>query len=157
MSLVKMRGDQPRGPNGLLTAVASHRNGGVSGSTRSARALSIALAVCFILCAAWLTGLDKTVAGATNSLANITVDYPLNGSLFPPDMAAPTFQWRDPIESAVVWQIDVTFGDGSTALHMSSKGEGLKIGEIDQRCVSASNKLPTLTPEQAAAHTLKPD
>ena len=157
MSLVKKRGDQPRGPNELLTAVASHRNGGVSGSTRSARALCIALAVCFILCAAWLTGLDKTVAGATNSLANITVDYPLNGSLFPPDMAAPTFQWRDPIVSALVWQIDVTFGDGSTALHMSSKGEGLKIGEIDQRCVSTSNKLPTLTSEQAAAHTWKPD
>ena len=150
MSFVDKCGDQPREPNCLSTA-------GVSGSNCSARAFAVAIAACLIVCAAWLTKLDKIVAGATNAPANITVDYPLNGSVFPPDMAAPTFQWRDPVESAVSWRIDVTFGDGSTALRTLSKGEGLKIGEIDPRCISISNKLPTLTPEQAAAHTWKPD
>ena len=150
MSLADECSGQPHEPNSLSTAE-------VCGSNRSARAFAIAIAACLIVCAAWLTGLDKIVAGATNSPAAITVDYPLNGSVFPPDMEAPTFQWRDPVESTVSWRIDVTFGDRSTALHTLSKGEGLKIGEIDPRCISSSNKLPTLTPEQAALHTWKPD
>jgi tetratricopeptide (TPR) repeat protein len=150
MSFVDERGGQPQEPNCRSTA-------GASGSNRSARGFAVAIAACLIFCAAWLTKQDKIVAGATNAPANITVNYPLNGSVFPPDIAAPTFLWRDPVKSAVSWQIDVTFGDGSTALHMFSKGEGLKIGEIDPRCISTSNKLPTLTPEQAATHTWRPD
>jgi tetratricopeptide (TPR) repeat protein len=150
MSLVDECGDQPHERNSLSSA-------GVSGSNRSARAFAIAIAACLIVGVAWLTGLNRIAAGATNSPAAITVDYPLNGSVFPPDMETPAFQWRDPVESTVNWRIDVTFGDGSPALHMLSKGEGLKIGEIDPRCISSSNKLPTLTPEQAAAHTWKPD
>ncbi len=115
------------------------------------------MATCLILCALWWAGTNKTVAGATDSPAKIIVDYPLNGSVFPPDMAPPTIEWRDPAESAVAWQIDITFNDGSPVLHVASKGEGLKIGEIDPRTISSNNKLPTLTPEQAAAHTWKPD
>ncbi len=157
MSLVNQCGDEPREANSLSTAVGGHRNARVRGSTHSARASGVALASCLFLCATWLTRPGKTVAGATNSPVGIIVDYPLNGSTFPPDMAAPTFQWRDPAESAVSWQIEIAFGDGSPALHLTSKGEGLKIGEIDPRCISSSNKLPTLTPEQAAAHTWKPD
>jgi len=128
----------------------------VNGSNRGARALAIAFAASLMLCAAWL-GLNKTVAGATDSPATITVDYPLNGSVFPPDMAAPTFQWRDPAESAANWTIDVAFGDGSPALHVASKGERMEVGAIDPRCISGNNKLPTLTPEETATHTWKPD
>ena len=150
MSFVDQCGDQPQELNSPSMATVSSTN-------RSAWAFAVAIAAYLIVCTAWFAKLDKTVAGATNAPANITVDYPLNGSVFPPDMAAPTFQWRDPVKSAVSWQIDVAFGDGSPALHTLSKGEGLKIGEIDPRCVSSSNKLPTLTPEQAAAHTWNPD
>jgi tetratricopeptide (TPR) repeat protein len=95
-------------------------------------------------------------AYAQNGTASIVIDYPANGSIFPPDMAAPTFLWRDPAPAAVSWRIDITFADGSPALHLTSKGERMKIGEIDQRCVSTTNKLPTLTPQQAAAHTWLP-
>ena len=100
---------------------------------------------------------NRRAAMAAETPAAITVDYPLNGSIFPPDMAAPTFQWRDPAQAAKRWEIAVAFADGSPALHVSSKGEGLTIGEIDRRCISANNKLPELTPEQAAAHTWKPN
>jgi tetratricopeptide (TPR) repeat protein len=130
---------------------------GVSGSDRSAHAAPAAIAAGLILSAAWLSWPQINVAGATNSRASIAIDYPLNNSIFPPDMEAPTFQWRDPAEGVVRWQIDVTFADSSSSLHVISKGEGLKIGEIDPRCISANNKLPTLTAEQAAAHTWKPD
>jgi tetratricopeptide (TPR) repeat protein len=96
-------------------------------------------------------------ASAQNGTAPIVIDYPDNDSVFPPDMTAPTFLWRDPAPGAVSWQIDISFADGSAALHVASKGERMEIGEIDPRCISGNNKLPTLTPEQAAAHTWKPD
>ena len=97
-------------------------------------------------------------SGRGNGPAKITIDYPLENSVFPPDMMAPTFQWRDAADgTATEWQIDITFADGSAPLHVSSKGEYMKVGEIDQRCVSSTNKLPELTPEQAADHTWAPD
>ncbi len=88
----------------------------------------------------------------------ITVDYPLEGSVFPPDFAAPTLLWRDASPRASAWTIDVSFGDGAAApLHATSRGEPLRIGEIDPRAVGSTNELPRLTPEQAAAHTWTPD
>ena len=56
-----------------------------------------------------------------------------------------------------MWAIDVAFTDGSAHIRVKSTGERLRIGEIDSRCVSASNELPKLTPEQAAARTWTPD
>jgi len=86
----------------------------------------------------------------------ITIDYPLDESIFPPEITPPTFMWRDAAENATRWRIDIAFGDGSAAMHVPSAGEPLAIGEIDPRCVSATNELPKLTPEQAAAHTWIP-
>ena len=86
----------------------------------------------------------------------ITVDYPAEQSIFPPDITAPTFLWRD-TSPATTWRIDVTFSDRSPALHFESAGERLRIGEIDPEAVADSNKPPALTPELAAAHTWIPD
>ena len=44
--------------------------------------------------------------------APITIDYPLEGSIFPPEITAPTFLWHDPAETATVWLIEAAFGDG---------------------------------------------
>ncbi len=95
----------------------------------------------------------------TASLAKstITVDYPQEGAIFPPDIAAPTFLWRDSGTSARSWQIEVSFADHGKAISLNSLGEGMKIGPIDPLCVSPVNKPPFLTPEQAAAHTWKPE
>jgi tetratricopeptide (TPR) repeat protein len=112
-----------------------------------------------LLCFSWATlqsGLGHRVAGAGNLPEIISIDYPLNNSIFPPDFAAPTFEWRDPASSANSWQIDVSFADGSAPMHLVSKGELMQVGKIDPRCISNTNKLPELTPEQAAAHTWKP-
>ena len=89
--------------------------------------------------------------------AAITVDYPEDGSIFPAEITPPTFLWRDASDVTSVWTIDVEFSDGSAGIHARSAGERLHIGDIDQRCVSASNELPTLTPRQAAARTWIPD
>jgi len=116
--------------------------------------LSVRSRLCVLAAAAvWLTG----PASSQNPPAVVTIDYPGEGTLFPPDMEAPTFLWRDAAAGVERWRIDVTFADGSAPLHVNAKGELLKVGEIDPRCISANNKLPTLTAEQAADHTWKPD
>ena len=101
--------------------------------------------------------LGVVAAFAQIAPAPLVIDYPADGTVFPPDMAAPTFLWRDPARNDGPWQIEVAFADRSAPLHVASKGERMQIGEIDPRCVSSTNKLPELTPEQAAAHTWKPD
>jgi tetratricopeptide (TPR) repeat protein len=110
-----------------------------------------------LLAAGLLAGRGILGVNAQNELARITIDYPLNGSVFPPDMAPPTFQWRDTAPNADSWQIEISFADGSAPLLVSSKGEPIRIGAIDPRAVADTNKPPELTPEQAAAHTYKPD
>src|SRR5208283_3108068 len=55
------------------------------------------------------------------------------------------------------WRINITFGDGLPGIRAVSRGERMHIGEIDPRCVTENNKLPALTPQQAASWTWKPD
>lgn len=89
--------------------------------------------------------------------APIVIDYPTDHSIFPPEITPPTFLWRDPAEAATLWLIDVSFADGSPAIHLKSKGERMALGEIDPRCVAPTNQPPALTPQQAAARTWTPD
>jgi tetratricopeptide (TPR) repeat protein len=100
----------------------------------------------------------KTSPGASAvHLASVTIDYPQDGSVFPPEITPPTFIWRDAADKATRWRIDIVFADGSAAMHVQSAGQRLAIGEIDRRCVSSTNELPKLTPEQAEAHTWIPE
>lgn len=94
---------------------------------------------------------------SADRLATISIDYPAQGSVFPPEITPPTFLWRDAVANVASWSIDVGFADGSPAIHVQSAGEPMHIGEIDPEAISSNNELPKLTPEQAAAHTWTPD
>ena len=98
----------------------------------------------------------SAVLTTENNPAVATIDYPLNGSIFPPEITPPTFLWRDAAQASH-WQIEIKFADGSAAMRFDTAGPPLSVGEIDPRCVSANNELPKLTPMQAAAHTWIPD
>ena len=89
--------------------------------------------------------------------SRIAIDYPAEGSIFPPEFPAPTWEWRDASDEATAWEVNIAFADGSPALRAESAGEPLRIGASDPRCVSATNQPPALTPRQAAAHTWIPD
>lgn len=89
--------------------------------------------------------------------AAITIDYPAQNSIFPPEITPPTFLWRDPVESNSAWQIDVTFANGSPAIHLKSPGQRMNIGPIDPRTIAPTNQPPKLTPQQASARTWTPD
>ena len=96
---------------------------------------------------------DRDRAGGTavmrfwpaHAARRITVDYPLEGALFPPDFAPPTFEWRDASQSARTWTIDVSARGGTApSVHATSPGAPPQIGDIDQDAVGPTNKPPQL-------------
>jgi len=104
--------------------------------------------VVVLLCGILLTllaGLRMAVVAAVTDPVHISIDYPLNDSVFPPDFAPPTVQWRDPSSDDSTWKVDVSFADNSPSIHLISRGERRQIGKIDERCISNTNKLPELT------------
>jgi len=104
--------------------------------------------------------LIATLHGARSragGLALIQVDYPRDGSVFPPEFPAPTWLWRDPDTTATVWTIEVTIEGRAASIRVKSTGERMRIGKVDPRCVAPTNQPPKLSPEQAVAHTWTPD
>jgi hypothetical protein len=92
---------------------------------------------------------------AERPLLPISIDYPKDGSIFPPGITAPTFLWRD--AAGTSWSIEVRFAGKAAPIRVSSSGERMKLGAIDPDCVSGSNELPKLTLRQAAAWAWTPD
>ena len=110
----------------------------------------------------WLAAAGVVLAGAAlvgrlaaERPAGLIIDYPLEGSIFPPDFPAPTFLWRDDDPAAHEFRIEVRFANGSA--NVVTPGPLMQVGEIDPRAVSDTNKPPELTPQQAASHTWKPE
>ncbi len=97
----------------------------------------------------------SAVSSASQTLWPISIDYPEDGSVFPPGITPPTFWWRDAAASS--WSIDVAFAGKATPLHVLAKAERLRIGTIDPACVGSQQDLPQLTPRQAATWTWTPD
>jgi hypothetical protein len=79
----------------------------------------------------------------------LIVDYPAEGALFPPDIAPPTFLWRDTTK-ATAWRIEVSFASGDPSLRLTSSGPRLRLGDIDKDCLSTTNELPKVDPRQRA-------
>lgn len=94
--------------------------------------------------------------GRSAAVPPVVIDYPAEGSVIPAEITPPTFLWRDAASGATVWRIRITFAGADAAIEVISRGERLRLGEIDPRCVAKTNELPTLTPEQTAAHTWTP-
>ena len=109
----------------------------------------------YLLCLCAGAGIAAAAGPGSQSVAAIGIDYPADGSIFPPELPPPTFLWRDAEASATQWRIAVEFADGAARIQVKSSGERMQVGEIDPRCVGAVP--PKLTPEQAEAHTWKPD
>jgi tetratricopeptide (TPR) repeat protein len=84
---------------------------------------------------------------AAAQTAQITIDYPQAGAVFPPEFPAPTFLWRDAEPGATVWIIE------AAGAKVRSAGERLRLAPMDQRCVSPTNKPPQPPP----GHSWQPD
>jgi tetratricopeptide (TPR) repeat protein len=123
-----------------------------------AAALSLAAGVLVQHVAAKRASFGAAAAGSQDASGpSIVVDAPVAGTVYPPDLAPPTFLWRDQNERAKLWRVEISFGHGVPPLRVNVKGERLQVGEIDQQCVAPNNELPKLTPNEAAGHSWKPD
>ena len=88
--------------------------------------------------------------------APIVVDYPLPGSVFPPDMVAPRFLWHDPAPEAGRWVVDVALDGGRTRLTFLTDGPTPPTGEVDPRALGTTNEVYRPTPYQASARSWQP-
>ena len=87
--------------------------------------------------------------------SGFTVDSPREGSLYPIDIIPPLFQWRDASGDATIWRVEVQFGERAPKIREWSDGAKMQAGPIDASLTGFVP--PTLTTEQAAAHTWRPD
>ncbi len=72
---------------------------------------------------------------------DIRVDYPLDESVFPPDLVQPTILWTDGTPGVDRWLVRVRIGDRE-ALRVLVHGTPPPMGEIDEAARSATNELP---------------
>ncbi len=49
--------------------------------------------------------------------SGITIVYPQNGTLFPPEIVAPTFRWEDENRDADIWLVRLEFGEAQTPVN----------------------------------------
>ena len=89
--------------------------------------------------------------------APITIDYPPQAALLPPEFPPIAFRWRDTSRSASMWRIAFAFADGSPSVEVKTPGAQMRVGEIDPRCVAPLNRPPVLTPEEAEGRIWRPD
>ncbi len=104
---------------------------------------------------------EKTIRPLIESSRGVTgvpavvIDYPSNGSLFPPEIVAPTFLWHDPDNSTTRWLIDVSFKTNPHHVYGITSGKRAP-EEIDPETVTENNTFHE-SPYQASAKTWTPD
>ena len=99
--------------------------------------------------------LERTVHAANAAVGGIQVAYPMEGSIFPPEIDAPTVIWKDGAGSER-WEIELRFADGGT-MRFATDGPTPPLDGVDARCVSANNRPPELPAQFAGGHSWKPD
>jgi tetratricopeptide (TPR) repeat protein len=115
-----------------------------------------ALATCVLAVGVLIAQAPWAPAGASRETVGIMIDYPAEGSEFPPEFPPPEFLWRDPAKGASFWTIEAVFPDGTPGSREIAQGERMRLGPVDSRCVASTNAPPALTAEQADARTWRP-
>ena len=88
--------------------------------------------------------------------ASLTIDYPLDASIFPPEIVPPTFLWHEADDQADTWLIEVAWAGSSGSILVVSPGHPPQAGPIDPSCIAPSNELYTPTEYQASAKSWTP-
>lgn len=93
-------------------------------------------------------------APASAAPNNIIIDVPASKTIYPPDIIAPQFAWRDNNPAATVWRIEIDFAQGRP-ITVWSDGPKMQLGPLD---TSLSGFVPPeLDEPQKQMHTWRPD
>ena len=90
-----------------------------------------------------------------HGISSITIDYPLEGSIFPPKMIAPAFLWHDEETVTDRWMIDISFKNKNRHIYALAHGQSPPKGNIDPRCITPNVKYEPPA-YQASAHAWIP-
>jgi Flp pilus assembly protein TadD len=123
--------------------------------TRILLAATLATATFFALAGKRLAASPEHASSASE-LAAITIDYPLDGSVFPPEITPPTFVWRDADANAKHWLIEFSFVDGGDGFRFETSGYAAQITEIDDKAGSGEG-ITQWAPEELAKRSWRPD
>ncbi len=63
----------------------------------------------------WQTLVAKR--GTAQTTTDMTITYPYDGAVFPPEIAAPTFQWTDRNTVSTQWLVVVRFSDAQNPVY----------------------------------------
>jgi tetratricopeptide (TPR) repeat protein len=87
---------------------------------------------------------------------DIVVDYPLDGSVFPPDLVPPTFLWHDEHPDVTRWKVTASFHDGEPDLTLEVPGDPPPKGRIDHDAIRDTNEIYEGTEYQRSAKSWTP-
>lgn len=77
------------------------------------RSTMLVVAAVFMLCACQQ---ESRVTAAATAASRLEITYPLDETLFPPDIVAPTFTWHDEAGDVAQWQVTLVFPDENATL-----------------------------------------
>ena len=90
----------------------------------------------------------------SGNAASLTIDYPRDETIFPPEIVAPTFLWHEPTERVDTWLIEVAFEEASARILVLAPGRPPSAGEIDPECITKNNEVYRPTPYQGVGQEL---
>ncbi|HEX4007204.1 MAG TPA: hypothetical protein VHX60_13595 [Acidobacteriaceae bacterium] len=131
-------------------AAGRGRNRQLCGKRRSLAAGAALLLACV------LTGSlpARAQTAASHALWPISIDYPEDGSIFPPGISPPTFLWRDAAGSS--WSVEVALSGKAAPMRAAVQAQHYRLGPLDPECELNPNDQPKLTPQQQATWTWTP-
>jgi len=91
-----------------------------------------------------------------SSCAPLKIEYPFDGSIFPPEIVAPEFLWRDQAANAETWVVAIGFDSSATRIFVLANGKRSRAAPLDSECVRPNNRWEE-PPERASERGWTPD
>ncbi|HVP10947.1 MAG TPA: tetratricopeptide repeat protein [Phycisphaerae bacterium] len=89
----------------------------------------------------------------------LKIEYPVDGTLFPPEIAAPTFRWADGNSRSDTWLVTIKFGDNGDRLNVLTRKaewtpEAGQWEEIKRRSLQKEAKVAVLGISRSAPQAI---
>jgi len=95
---------------------------------------------------------------ASGETADLTVEYPFDGAVFPPEIVPPMFIWSDENERSDTWLVSIAFAGGGGRISVLAPNNPPPPPAIDQACRDLSQEQhPPPDPFQPPATNWTPD